>query len=68
MNGTVPAETGFPVAPCSRCGREVLTHVHLDATGEPRRLCFHCDAEIEPATVRWVDERDEPNETEEMWS
>jgi len=34
----------------------VLTHVHLDEGGEARRLCLHCDAEIDPAEVRWVDE------------
>ncbi len=47
---------GFPVSHCARCARDVLTHVHLDAGGDARRLCFHCDAEIEPAAVRWVDE------------
>jgi len=56
MNDTTPVEAGVPVAHCRHCAREVLTHVHLDATGEPRRLCFHCDAEIEPAAVRWVEE------------
>ena len=56
MNGPTPAESGVPVADCPRCGREVLTHVHLDPAGEPQRRCFHCDAEIEPAAVRWIDE------------
>ena len=54
MNG-MPSEMGVPVAHCERCARDVLTHVHLDAAGEPRRLCVHCDAEIESA-VHWVDE------------
>ena len=49
-------EGGFPVARCARCARDVLTHVHLDETGQPRRLCFHCDAEIDPAEVRWVED------------
>src|SRR2546427_8041347 len=40
-------ESDFPVARCARCAREVLTHVHLDEGGEARRLCLHCDAEIE---------------------
>jgi hypothetical protein len=47
---------GFPVARCARCAREVLTHVHLDERGHARRLCVHCDAEIDPAEVRWVEE------------
>jgi hypothetical protein len=47
---------GFPVSHCARCGRDVLTHVHLDTQGEPRRLCYHCDAEIDPREVRWVEE------------
>jgi hypothetical protein len=49
-------DAGFPVARCARCARDVLTHVHLDARGEPQRLCVHCDAEIDPAEVRWVGE------------
>jgi len=57
MLGTAPEGTGtFPVARCARCDRDVLTHVHLDAEGEERRLCFHCDAEIDPRELRWVDE------------
>jgi hypothetical protein len=47
---------GFPVSHCARCARDVLTHVHLDERDEPRRLCLHCDAEIDPAEVRWVEE------------
>jgi len=46
----------FPVSRCARCARDVLTHVHLDARGEERRLCLHCDAEIDPGEVRWIDE------------
>jgi len=48
--------SGFPVARCARCARDVLTHVHLDARGDERRLCFHCDAELDPREVRWVAE------------
>jgi hypothetical protein len=59
MNGaTAAADAGFPVSRCARCAREVLTHVHLDAYGEERRLCLHCDAEIDPREVRWVGEAD----------
>jgi hypothetical protein len=47
-------EGAFPVTRCARCAREVLTHIHLD-TGTARRLCLHCDAELDPAEVRWVD-------------
>jgi hypothetical protein len=50
------AEQGFPVSRCARCGRDVLLHVHFDADGEERRLCLHCDAEIDPAEVRWVEQ------------
>jgi hypothetical protein len=44
----------FPVARCALCARDVLTHVHLDERGEERRLCLHCDAELDPAELRWV--------------
>jgi len=57
MSDLAPAlESDFPVARCARCAREVLTHVHLDEGGEARRLCLHCDAEIDPAEVRWLGE------------
>ena len=49
-------DAAYPVSRCGRCARDVLTHVHLDAGGEPHRLCLHCDAEIDPADVRWLDE------------
>jgi hypothetical protein len=49
-------EHGFPVSRCVPCGRDVLLHVHVDERGEERRLCLHCDAEIDPAEVRWVEE------------
>lgn len=49
-------DAAYPVSRCARCARDVLTHVHLDAHGEAHRLCFHCDAEIDPAEVRWMDE------------
>jgi hypothetical protein len=45
----------FPIARCAPCGRDVLTHVDLDAGGAERRRCVHCDAELDPAEVRWVD-------------
>jgi hypothetical protein len=48
------AGADFPVSRCARCARDVLTHVHLDARGEERRLCLHCDAEIDPREVRWI--------------
>jgi hypothetical protein len=54
MNGAAPSEDGFPISHCGRCARDVLTHVDLDPNGEPRRLCLHCDAEIDPAEVRWA--------------
>jgi hypothetical protein len=53
---TVVLESEFPIARCAQCARQVLTHVHLGEDGEPRRLCLHCDAEIDPGEVRWVEE------------
>jgi hypothetical protein len=46
----------FPVSRCGPCDRDVLTHVRLDACGTEHRLCYHCDAEMEPGAVRWVPE------------
>lgn len=48
------ADRGFPIARCAPCGRDVLTHVLLDERGDERRRCVHCDAELDPAEVRWV--------------
>ena len=70
MNGATAGQDDFPVAHCAHCSakyavmhpsmtaaaRDVLAHVHLDPRAEARRLCLHCDAEIDPAEVRWVDE------------
>ena len=50
------AQADFPVSRCARCEREVLTHLHLDDRGGEHRLCFHCDAEIDPEALRWVPE------------
>jgi hypothetical protein len=49
---------GFPVARCALCKCEVLTHVVLDARGEARRCCIHCDAALDPLEIRWVAETD----------
>ena len=49
----VAHESDFPVARCVPCAREVLTHVRVDE-GRERRCCVHCDAEIDPAEIRWV--------------
>jgi hypothetical protein len=46
------AATTFPVARCAPCKREVLAHV----TADDRYGCIHCDAEIDPLELRWVDE------------
>lgn len=48
----------LPVASCARCGRSVLAVVGLDASGEERRACAHCDAALDPALLEWVDEAD----------
>ena len=53
MSAAAP-EIDFPVSRCGPCGRDVLTHVHLDDAGAERRRCLHCDAEIDPREVRWV--------------
>lgn len=47
-------ESGFPVARCALCARDVLTHVRVDEDGRERRCCIQCDAELDPAEVRWV--------------
>jgi len=44
----------FPAARCAPCGRDVLLVLVLDADGRERRLCAHCDAEIDPAEIRWL--------------
>ncbi len=56
MTGATVADPGYPVSRCAPCGRDVLLHVVPDGDGELRRCCLHCDAEIDPAEVRWVDE------------
>ena len=48
--GPAAVETGFPVTRCARCGREVLTHLDVDAA----RRCVRCDAEVDPGTLRWI--------------
>jgi len=50
--------TGFPVARCAPCGREVLVHTHLEGDDRERSRCVACDAEIDPLEVRWVEEAD----------
>ena len=45
-------DADFPVARCARCDRDVLTHVAMDAAGDERRRCIHCDAELDPAEIR----------------
>jgi hypothetical protein len=49
-------EPEFPVSHCVPCGRDVLTHVHVDERGAEHRFCLHCDAEIDLAAVRWIGE------------
>ncbi|HJQ85258.1 MAG TPA: hypothetical protein VKA21_14330 [Candidatus Binatia bacterium] len=46
------SQEAFPVSRCADCGRDVLTHVD----GDDARRCVHCDADIDPAEVRWVAE------------
>jgi hypothetical protein len=49
-------DADFPVARCARCARDVLTHLAVDDAGDERRRCIHCDAEMDPEEVRWVEE------------
>jgi len=53
VSGSAP-EVDFPVSHCAHCGRDVLTHLHLDERDAERRHCLHCDAEIDPTAIRWV--------------
>jgi hypothetical protein len=46
----------FPVGHCARCEKDVLVGVSLDERGEERRRCVHCEAELDPALLRWVSE------------
>jgi len=53
---TAEAPSTFPVARCGPCGRDVLAHLSLDAADRERYGCIHCDAELDPAELRWVSE------------
>jgi hypothetical protein len=44
----------FPLGHCARCGKEVLVGLTVDERGEERRHCVHCEAELDPALLRWV--------------
>lgn len=46
----------IPMTRCVPCGRDVVVWVRLDAVGAERSHCVHCDAELDPETVRWVPE------------
>jgi hypothetical protein len=46
----------FPVARCAPCGRDVLAHCWFDGHEDERYGCIHCDAELDPRELRWVDE------------
>jgi hypothetical protein len=48
--------TTFPIARCASCGRDVLAHLWLVDEREERYGCIHCDAELDPRELRWVDE------------
>ncbi len=47
------SEAAFPTARCVRCDKAVLTYLELDADGEEKRLCVHCEGLVEP-TIQWV--------------
>ena len=46
----------FTLAWCPACERDVLTHAHFDADGPERRLCVHCDGDIENQRVLPIDD------------
>jgi hypothetical protein len=46
----------FPMARCAPCARQVLAHLALDDADAERYACIHCDAELDPAELRWVSE------------
>ena len=50
------APTTFPVARCAPCDLDVLAHLWLDGGEGERYGCIHCDAELDPAELRWVTE------------
>jgi hypothetical protein len=50
------AVSTFPVARCAPCGRDVLAHLRIDERDDERYECVHCDAELDPAELRWVPE------------
>jgi hypothetical protein len=51
---TADAPSTFPTARCAPCGRVVLAHLWLDERDGERWGCIHCDAELDPAELRWV--------------
>jgi hypothetical protein len=51
-------EGAIPMTRCVPCARDVVVWVRLDAAGDERSLCVHCDAELDPALVRWVPEEE----------
>jgi len=52
-------EGPIPVGHCGRCGREVLAVLAAGgALDEERRACAHCEATLDPAALRWLDEAD----------
>ena len=51
-------ESTFPLARCAACGRDVLAHLWLDDEDRERFGCIHCDAELDPAELRWIFERE----------
>ncbi len=48
-------DDGFPVGHCARCNRDVLVWSRLDDRDEERRHCLHCDAELDPLELRWIE-------------
>ena len=45
--------SAFPIARCAGCGKTVLTHVALDASGGETRSCVHCDGPV-AGEIEWI--------------
>lgn len=52
---TLEPISGFLVAPCPDCGRDVLTARDLDAGGDLVSVCLHCEHLLDSQTLRAVD-------------
>ena len=45
----------FPVACCSKCGKDVLCYLDLDEADREIFRCLECSTEATATAVRWLD-------------